>query len=245
MINTVKMKDLKFDPSLFEPMKTGRAIDHHFSSEGGIMRGTNYAIVGDPGVGKTTVMMDIIADMHNSGKKVLFISGEMNSIDMYGYVTRFPKFGDLPILFMGDYIEQDCLKTLESILSQGWDVVLIDSMAEIVNAVVDSSKKYMSSKKAETDILNLFEKHNKGDNSGKVNTCFLVIQQVTKQGNFAGSNRFKHMMTGMAHMKFSDGNRIFYFSKNRRGGIHDGRFFTLGQGGRIGWQGTVPLNEMV
>mgnify|MGYP003120445243 CR=1 FL=1 len=245
MINTVKMKDLKFDPSLFEPMKTGRAIDHHFSSEGGIMRGTNYAIVGDPGVGKTTVMMDIIADMHNSGKKVLFISGEMNSIDMYGYVTRFPKFGDLPILFMGDYIEQDCLKTLESILSQGWDAVLIDSMAEIVNAVVDSSKKYMSSKKAETDILNLFEKHNKGDNSGKVNTCFLVIQQVTKQGNFAGSNRFKHMMTGMAHMKFSDGNRIFYFSKNRRGGIHDGRFFTLGQGGRIGWQGTVPLNEMV
>lgn len=245
MINTVKMKDLKFDPSLFEPMKTGRAIDHHFSSEGGIMRGTNYAIVGDPGVGKTTVMMDIIADMHNSGKKVLFISGEMNSIDMYGYVTRFPKFGDLPILFMGDYIEQDCIKTLESILSQGWDAVLIDSMAEIVNAVVDSSKKYMSSKKAETDILNLFEKHNKGQNSGKVNTCFLVIQQVTKQGNFAGSNRFKHMMTGMAHMKFSDGNRIFYFSKNRRGGIHDGRFFTLGQGGRIGWQGTVPLNEMV
>ncbi len=244
MVKTVKMKDLKFDPSLFIPMKTGRAIDHHFSSEGGIMRGTNYAIVGDPGVGKTTVMMDILADMHKAGKKVLFVSGEMNSIDMYGYVSRFPKFGDLPILFMGDYIEQDCLETLESILDQGWDAVLIDSMAEIVNAVVDSSKKYMSSKKAETDILNLFEKHNKGENSGKVNTCFLVIQQVTKQGNFAGSNRFKHMMTGMAHMKFSDGNRIFYFSKNRRGGIHDGRFFTLGQGGRVGWQGTIAMNEI-
>ncbi len=244
MIKTVKMKDLKFDSSLFEPMKTGRAIDHHFSSEGGIMRGTNYAIVGDPGVGKTTVMMDILADMNKRGKKVLFVSGEMNSIDMYGYVKRFPKFGDLPILFMGDYIEQDCLETLESILDQGWDAVLIDSMAEIVNAVVDSSKKYMSSKKAETDILNLFEKHNKGENYGKVNTCFLVIQQVTKQGNFAGSNRFKHMMTGMAHMKFSDGNRIFYFSKNRRGGLHDGRFFTLGQGGRVGWQGTMAMNEI-
>ena len=244
MIKTVKMKDLKFDSSLFEPMKTGRAIDHHFSSEGGIMRGTNYAIVGDPGVGKTTVMMDILADMNKRGKKVLFVSGEMNSIDMYGYVKRFPKFGDLPILFMGDYIEQDCLETLESILDQGWDAVLIDSMAEIVNAVVDSSKKYMSSKKAETDILNLFEKHNKAENAGKVNTCFLVIQQVTKQGNFAGSNRFKHMMTGMAHMKFSDGNRIFYFSKNRRGGLHDGRFFTLGQGGRVGWQGTMAMNEI-
>ena len=244
MIKTVKMKDLKFDSSLFEPMKTGRAIDHHFSSEGGIMRGTNYAIVGDPGVGKTTVMMDILADMNKRGKKVLFISGEMNSIDMYGYVKRFPKFGELPILFMGDYVEENCLETLESILDQGWDAVLIDSMAEIVNAVVDSAKGYMSSKKAETDILNLFEKHNKAENAGNVNTCFLVIQQVTKQGNFAGSNRFKHMMTGMAHMKFSDGSRIFYFSKNRRGGLHDGRFFTLGQGGRVGWQGTMAMNEI-
>ena len=244
MIKTVKIKDLKFDSSLFEPMKTGRAIDHHFSSEGGIMRGTNYAIVGDPGVGKTTVMMDILADMDKRGKKVLFVSGEMNSIDMYGYVKRFPKFGELPILFMGDYVEENCLETLESILDQGWDAVLIDSMAEIVNAVVDSSKGYMSSKKAETDILNLFEKHNKAENAGNVNTCFLVIQQVTKQGNFAGSNRFKHMMTGMAHMKYVDGSRIFFFSKNRRGGLHDGRIFTLGAGGRVGWQGTVPMNEI-
>ena len=145
---------------------------------------------------------------------------------------------------MGDYVEENCLETLESILDQGWDAVLIDSMAEIVNAVVDSAKGYMSSKKAETDILNLFEKHNKAENAGNVNTCFLVIQQVTKQGNFAGSNRFKHMMTGMAHMKFSDGSRIFYFSKNRRGGLHDGRFFTLGQGGRVGWQGTMAMNEI-
>lgn len=56
IIKTVKMKDLSFDPNLFRPMKTGRAIDAHFSSQKGIMRGTNYAIVGDPGVGKTTVM---------------------------------------------------------------------------------------------------------------------------------------------------------------------------------------------
>ena len=95
-IKTVKMKDLKFDPNLFRPMSTGRAIDAHFSSTRGIMRGTNYAIVGDPGVGKTTVMLDILADLHTRGQKVLFISGEMNSIDMYGYVKRYPKFADLP-----------------------------------------------------------------------------------------------------------------------------------------------------
>ena len=166
------MKYLKFDPNLFRPMSTGRAIDAHFSSTRGIMRGTNYAIVGDPGVGKTTVMLDILADLHNRGQKVLFISGEMNSIDMYGYVKRYPKFGDLPILFMGDHCEENCLEVIEDVLIEGWDCVLIDSMAEIVNGVMDTTKGYMSSKKAESEILNLFERHNKAENIKEINNLF-------------------------------------------------------------------------
>ena len=117
-ITTVKMKDINFDPSLFRPMKSGRVIDSHFSSQGGLMKGTNYAIVGDPGIGKTTVMLDMLADLQRKGKKVLFISGEMNQIDMFGYVQRYPKFGDVPILFMGDHTEKNNLTVLEDILSE-------------------------------------------------------------------------------------------------------------------------------
>ena len=239
-ISTVKMKDVTFDPSLFRPMKSGRIVDSHFSSQGGLMKGTNYAIVGDPGIGKTTVMMDMLADLEKKGKKVLFISGEMNSIDMYGYVKRYPKFGDLPILFMGDYAEENALDVCNDILSKGWDVVLIDSMAEVQNAIVDTHKGWMSSKKAETELLNLFEKHNLGENDANINTAFLVIQQVTKGGEFAGSNRFKHMMTGMAHMEWTkEGERTFYFSKNRRGGDMSVRLFSLQNRNRVGWQGTI------
>lgn len=243
-ITTVKMKDMKFDPSLFRPMRSGRVVDSHFSSQGGLMKGTNYAIVGDPGIGKTTVMMDMLADLQRQGKKVLFISGEMNQIDMFGYVKRFPKFGQLPILFMGDYCEDNALEVVKSILSEGWDTVLIDSMAEIQNAVVDTTKGWMSSKKAETELLNLFEKHNMGENDSEVNTSFLVIQQVTKGGEFAGSNRFKHMMTGMAHMKWTkEGDRTFFFSKNRRGGDMSIRMFNLSTPNRIGWMGTLAAGE--
>ena len=243
-ITTVKMKDMKFDPSLFRPMRSGRVVDSHFSSQGGLMKGTNYAIVGDPDIGKTTVMMDMLADLQRQGKKVLFISGEMNQIDMFGYVKRFPKFGDLPILFMGDHTEDDNLKVLDNILSEGWDVVLIDSMAEVQNAVVDTHKGWMSSKKAETELLNLFERNNLGQNDSEVNTSFLVIQQVTKGGEFAGSNRFKHMMTGMAHMKWTkEGDRTFFFSKNRRGGDMSVRLFNLSTTDRVGWMGTVALGE--
>lgn len=243
-IRTVKMEDIKFDSSLFRPMKSGRVVDSHFSSEGGLMKGTNYAIVGDPGIGKTTVMLDMLADLQDKGQKVLFISGEMNSIDMFGYVKRFPKFGQLPILFMGDHCEDSALEVCSSILSQGWDVVLIDSMAEVQNSIVDTNKGWMSSKKAETELLNLFEKHNLGNNDTETNTSFLVIQQVTKGGEFAGSNRFKHMMTGMAHMKWNkEGDRTFFFSKNRRGGDMSIRMFNLSTPNRIGWMGTLAAGE--
>ena len=243
-LKTVKMSDLSFDPQLFRPMKSGRVIDAHFSSEGGLMKGTNYAIVGDPGIGKTTVMLDMLADLQEKGQKVLFISGEMNQIDMFGYVKRFPKFGQLPILFMGDYCEDNALDVVKSILSEGWDTVLIDSMAEIQNAVVDTTKGWMSGKKAETELLNLFEKHNMGENDNNTNTSFLVIQQVTKGGEFAGSNRFKHMMTGMAHMKWTkEGDRTFFFSKNRRGGDMSVRMFNLSTPNRVGWMGTLAAGQ--
>ena len=43
-------------------------------------------------------MLEMLADLKNKGQKVLFNSGEMNKIDMYGYVKRYPKVGQLDIL---------------------------------------------------------------------------------------------------------------------------------------------------
>jgi predicted ATP-dependent serine protease len=130
-VKVTKMNDLKFEKNLFVPLKTGRKIDEFYSSEGGVMPGTNTVITGDPGVGKTTVLLDLIADMNNKGKRVLFVSGEMNQIDMVGYVKRFPKFGDVPILFMGDQADEDPLEVLRSAFEDGYDCVLIDSIAEV------------------------------------------------------------------------------------------------------------------
>ena len=238
---TMTMDSFKFDPKLFVPMKTGTKIDNLLSSEGGVMKGTNVAFVGDPGVGKTTVLLDMLANMQNNGHKVLFISGEMTQIDMVGMVKRFPKFGKLPILFMGDFIENDPLVILKAILSEGWDSVLVDSFAELAVAIQDFHGGTM--KNAESQLLNLFEKHNKAENQSKRNTNFMIIQQVTKGGEFAGSNRFKHMITAMAHIKFQQvGGRAIWFSKNRRGGQMDKLFFSLDQSKNVGWLHTEPVN---
>ena len=240
----VKMDDITFSDELFVPMRTNKKIDSLLSSEGGLMKGTNVAFVGDPGVGKTTVLLDILADLKSNGSKTLFISGEMNQIDMVGMVKRFPKFGQLPILFMGDWIEHDPLVILKSILHEGWDAVLVDSFAELAVAVVDFHGGTM--KNAETKLLNIFEQHNKGENASNRNTCFMIIQQVTKGGEFAGSNRFKHMITAMAHMKFNaEGGRAIWFSKNRRGGEMNKQFFSLDQTKHVGWLFTEPLNMAI
>jgi|TARA_R110000822_G_scaffold30858_9_gene89710 DNA repair protein RadA/Sms len=241
-VNTVKMNDLSFNDNLFNPMKTKTRVDQFFSNEGGIMPGVNYVGTGDPGVGKTTVLLDILADVKNSGKKCLFISGEMNAIDMVGYVKRFPKFGDLDILFMGDYSEVNPDVVLRTALKEGYDLVLIDSMAEVADMYTDYFGG--TNKSNQGKLLQLFEEHNLGNNDAKLNSAFLIIQQVTKSGGFAGSNKLKHMTTGMLHMRMSDEGRYLHFSKNRRGGNGNKLFFSLSGRGKVEYLHEEPINQI-
>ena len=68
---------------------------------------------------------------------------------------------------------------------------------------------------AESWFLGLQDKNKKGENINKYYTTFINIQQVTKQGDFAGSNRLKHMTDAMCHVERSkDGlARSLHFSK--------------------------------
>ena len=233
-VKLVKMKDITFDDSLFIPMKTKTIVDSVLSTEGGLFPGTNTVVIGDPGVGKSTVLLDWVSDLQSQGKKVLFISGEMNDIDMYGYVKRFPKFGKVPIMFMNDY--SNCPKqAVEQVLNDGYDIVLMDSWAEVTAMVKDQMG--WARNKVESWMLDLLEKHNKANNKANKNTAFICIQQMTKAGEFAGSNRIKHMTTAMAALRFdgrgADAERYLEFSKNRRGSVGDKVYFSLHRGGCV------------
>ena len=233
-LNLVKMKDVVFNDDLFIPMKTKTIVDSVLSTEGGVFPGTNTVVIGDPGVGKSTVLLDWVCNMQAQGKKVLFISGEMNDIDMYGYVKRFPKFGKVPIMFLQDYSEYP-KQAVEQVLQEGYDVVLIDSWAEVTSMVKDQMG--YARNKVESWLLELLEKNNKANNKAEKNTAFICIQQMTKQGEFAGSNRIKHMTTAMAALRFdgrgADAERYIEFSKNRRGSVGDKIYFSLHRGGCV------------
>lgn len=229
-INLVKIADLDYDDRIFIPMKTGQAIDYMFSSEGGIYPATNYMVIGDPGIGKSTQTLDILAQIQklDPTKRVLFISGEMNQIDMYGYVKRYPAFGKIPTLFLCDYIDEDPKEVMEQTFKQGWDIILIDSFIEVQEAVQSSCG--MTRTHAEKWMIDLMVHNNKGHNDKKLFTSFLAIQQVTKGGNFVGSNKLKHNTTGMIELRYSSefsGDRYAKVTKNRRGFKYEKIFFSL------------------
>jgi len=229
-VRTRQMKDISFDPKIFIPLKTDSGLlDEFISSTGGFLPATNLICIGDPGIGKSTVMLDLLIRVKekNPEARILFISGEMSSIDMVGYCRRYPKMLNLDILFMEDYLEENPRQVLEQTLGQGWDLVLIDSWAEVTDGVREFYN--WDRRKTESWMLDLLRKHNKGENELGKYTCFIPIQQVTKGGEFVGSNKLKHMTTGMIELRLDKptGIRFMYFSKNRRGTVGEKLSFIL------------------
>jgi predicted ATP-dependent serine protease len=231
-----QISNVKYEKGLFEAHKTNTPLDGLFSMDGGVPKATNWMIVGDPGVGKSTVALDIIANAKQTGSKVLFISAEMNQVDLYLYVKRYPKFGELDIFFPQEIEDGECPKeVLEEILSEGYDIVLTDSLIELQETIRESSR--MTRNSSEKYLLDIMYKHNLGANKAKKFTSFLNIQQVNKGGSFVGSNKLKHMTTGMMEIRFVDEHtqdeRYVVFSKNRRGHVGKQMYFDLTASGNV------------
>lgn len=236
------MKDIQFEKGLFENWMTGKIMDELLCSYKGLPKGVNYMVIGDPGVGKTTIILDLLSDlsMYNSAK-VLFVSAEMNEIDLAIYVQRFPKFQNLDILFVEGEFEQEphsckTLERLSKILGQGWDVVAIDSFYELQGIIKEEEN--ITLKKAESMLLSLMKQQSKGGNSKSINTTFLTIQQVTKSGAFVGSNRLKHSITAMMELRLENPKNIYsdryaVFTKHRRGDVGVRLYYDLGSTGDV------------
>ena len=215
-----KLNSLDIDPKMLESMPSGLGnMDKFISHEGGVPCASNIMGIGDPGVGKTTILLDVLSGIQNRGCRVLFISGEMGRKQMYKYTNRFPQFGNIQTLFMSDYLEYNTKDVVEQILNQGWDCVLIDSIAEIIDGVRDDNN--WDRKMAESWLVDMCVKMNKGENDKNIFTSFLLIQQVTKSGVFVGSNKLKHLTDAMLEMRRRSekdgGGTYMMFSKNRNG----------------------------
>jgi len=217
----VKLDSINITDDMLSLNKTGQVIDTLFSYEGGIPVGTNIMCTGDPGVGKTTLLLHTLSNLQitNKNLKCLFICAEMSKIQMFKYTKRFPIFGTVETIFTSDYLDYNMKDVIEQLLQQGYDYILMDSMVEVLESVKEDSG--MSQGQVEKWLIDLCVKNNEGRNDTNSFSSFLLIQQVTKAGVFVGSNKIKHITDAHLEMKREGeregGGTYLMFTKNRNG----------------------------
>lgn len=215
----------------FKCFKTGTLLDKLFSDHedgGGIYGGTANIVIGESGVGKSTVMLDVLAKIKRNQPeaKILYISSEMTRNDLFFYYSKMPIIAEVPTLLLMDYIQTGFVKAIEKALTGEHDVILIDSHQDIIVKLKDVLG--WKSTYAEAWLTNLVIKA--ADGMGKSIFC---IQHMTKGGTYVGSTYLKHATTSMMEIKFGPGNRRYLeFTKNRRGGslVNKPLFYSMADG---------------
>lgn len=223
------LNDFTFNPDMFIPMLGDSMLDGVFSDEGGVLPACNYIVIGDPGAGKTTVMADYIGRIP---KRKCFISAEMSPRDLKKYGDRMPHISGIPTIFFSEIFAQDeepnIWQIIEEVFMSGQQIILLDSLAEILGPVCEQEK--WSYAKAERKFVELMLRANR-----EFLTSFIIIQQVTKGGNFVGTNKLKHNTTGMLEVRKLKGTekRKVFVEKNRSGFKYESLEFHFDNNGVI------------
>lgn len=216
VVNAVNLDDLEYPE--FKLFRSGKYIDHLISEdteEGGLYSGTGTIVIGESGVGKTTVLLDLLASIKEitPESKVLYLSSEMTKNDLFFYRKKTPMIGKVPTVLLMDYIENGIVKVIENLFFESeYDVIVLDSYQDVIVKLCDVFG--MRAKQAEAwltgAIIKACEDHGKS---------IFAIQHLTKGGTYVGSTYLKHATTAMMELrKDTAGGRYVMYSKNRRGG---------------------------
>jgi predicted ATP-dependent serine protease len=239
----IAIEDMEFPE--FSLHRTGKKIDDLFSDHeegGGLYGGTVNIVIGESGVGKSTILLDTLAAIQeqNPAAKVLYISSEMTRNDILFYYRKTPSIAKVPTLLLMDYVKSGQLdQVIMKTLNSDYDIVLIDSHQDILVKL----KEVMGWKStfAESWLTNIMI-----DAAEKNGTAILAIQHMTKGGQYVGSTYLKHATTSMLEILFDEaGQRYIKFSKNRRGGSAVGKrlYFRLEDGNVVYDEGRFQETE--
>lgn len=228
----------------FKKYTTGTVFDQLMSDhdeEGGVFAGTANIVIGESGVGKSTITLDLLAKIKQQQPeaKVLYISSEMTRNDLYFYYRKMPIIETIPTLLIMDYLMGRFDKTLEKAINGDYDVILIDSHQDIIVKLKDVLG--WKSTKAETWLTNLIIEA--ADKKGK---AIFAIQHMTKGGQYVGSTYLKHATTSMMEIRKDEaGRRFAEFTKNRRGGSLVGKrlYYSLVDG-EVKWDKEAWRQEL-
>lgn len=178
---------------------------------GGIVVGSLVLVGGDPGIGKSTLLLQMCRNLSDEGKKVLYVSGEESLRQIKMRAERLGAFSrDISIL-----CETDLDIISNSITDMMPDVVIIDSIQTMYREDVGSAPGSVSQVREATSILMRIAK-------GLYITVF-IVGHVTKEGVVAGPRVLEHMVDTVLYFE-GDGGASFRFLrgvKNRFGSTNE------------------------
>ena len=141
---------------------------------GGIVKGSMILVGGDPGIGKSTILLQTAGKLSTAGHSVLYISGEESLRQIKLRANRIGEFDDR-LKFM---CETD-LDTITEILMEEKPVVaVIDSIQTMYNSSVGSAPGSVSQVRETTAVLLRLAK--------EMGITFFIVGHVTKEGTVAG-----------------------------------------------------------
>ena len=190
---------------------------------GGIVPGSLVLVGGDPGIGKSTLLLQVCQKLSGQNRKILYISGEESLKQIKLRANRMGTFSESLFLLC----ETNLGMIRHVIEEQHPDMVVIDSIQTMYNEEVASAPGSVSQVREST---NVFMQLAKG-----LNISIFIVGHVTKEGTVAGPRVLEHMVDtvlyfeGDRHASY----RILRGVKNRFGSTNEIGVFEMQKGGLV------------
>ena len=186
---------------------------------GGLVDGSVVLIGGDPGIGKSTLILQALAAV-NATNTTLYVSGEESAEQVSERALRLGIKED--ILFIGETHLEKIIKLSKDVQPK---VIVIDSIQTMVTDVSTSAPGSVTQVRDCAAQLTQYAK--------QTNTILLMIGHVTKGGALAGPRILEHMVDAVLYFEGDPGGRyrIIRAVKNRFGAVNEISVFAMGERG--------------
>lgn len=200
-------------------MKTG-ITDVDTVLGGGFVKGSVTLIAGQPGIGKSTLLLQIAAGL-SAGHKVLYVSGEESGHQVGLRAERLGVTGSKVQLATSNSAED----IARSISGGEYDLVIIDSIQTVVSESVPSAAGSVTQI---TNCAHLFINVAKD-----VNTAVILVGHVTKEGSIAGPKVLEHVVDTVLQLEGDryGGFKVLRSAKNRFGSTNEAGIFEMEENG--------------
>jgi DNA repair protein RadA/Sms len=199
---------------------------------GGFVSGSATLIGGDPGIGKSTLLLQAAAAVSKSGRKVIYVSGEEALAQLRMRASRLG-LSDANIELAAETNVADIIKTLERLGDIA--LVVIDSIQTMWSPAIEAAPGTVSQVRVSSQELIHFAKNS--------NAPLVLVGHVTKDGQIAGPRVLEHMVDTVVYFEGDRGDqfRILRAIKNRFGPAHEIGVFEMQAAGLIEVQNPSAL----